>query len=101
MRSSDVVPPDPLPDSRLRLRRTVKAMLPDTLLLQALKESLRNPVLLRRVWRVELLGQPIIAAGCSESPALEDQPVVDSNHGGCPCRFQQHDPIDPEGGELT
>jgi hypothetical protein len=63
---TDGVPLDPLTDGRLGLREAIKAMLPDTLLLQTAEESLDNPVLLRCVRRDELLRQPIVPTGSPE-----------------------------------
>ena len=85
MRSSGVVPLDPLPDCRFRLNEIFETMLPDTLLFQAAKESLNDPVLFGRIGSDELLCQSIIPAGRSEPPALEDQPVVTSYHRGPAC----------------
>jgi hypothetical protein len=79
MRPTNVIPIDPLSDRSLRLSEVVKAMLPDTLLLQTAEESLDDPVLLRRIGRDELLRQPIVPTSSPESPALEDQPVVASH----------------------
>jgi hypothetical protein len=62
------------------LCETVKAVLPYTLLLQTAAESLDNPVLFRGIWRDELLCQPRVSAGSSESPALEDQSFVTPDH---------------------
>jgi hypothetical protein len=63
-------------------------MLPDTLLLQASKESLDDPILLGGAGGNELLGQPVVTASRTESATLEDHPVVAPDHRGCPRRPQ-------------
>src|SRR5262245_14833712 len=76
MRTPFVVPADPPPHSAARLHEAREAVLPDAFFLQAPKEALHDPVLLRRVGRDELLAEAVVLASRPKPPALEDEPVV-------------------------
>src|SRR4030095_9768094 len=88
-----VVPADPRGQLTLRVVEAGEVVLPDTFLLQAAEEALDDAVLLRRVGRDELLGQPIVATRRPKPPALIDQDVVRADAGvagrgdGVPRRF--------------
>src|SRR5437879_13637167 len=71
-----VVPVHPVPDDPPCVLECLEGMLPDTLLFETRKESLNDPILLRRIRRDALLLQPIVPTGLPKSTALEDQPVV-------------------------
>lgn len=81
VRSPVVVPVDPAPDGVLGMGEAAEVVLPDALLLEASEEAFDEPVLLRRVGRHELLLEAVVAAGGSESLALEDEAVVASDDG--------------------
>jgi hypothetical protein len=49
-------------------------VLPGTLVFQTSKEPLNHRILLGRIWRDELLLQPIASTGLAKSAALENQP---------------------------
>jgi hypothetical protein len=66
----------------------MKVVLPDIFLLQAAEESLDDSILLGCVRSDELLRQPIVATGRTESPALKDESVVASHDGSCTFGFQ-------------
>lgn len=76
VRPAVIVPADPVGYGASRLREAGKLMLPDTLFLETAKEPFDEPVLLRRVRRDELLGQPIVPTGLPELPTLKDQAIV-------------------------
>lgn len=71
-----VVPVQPVPNDSSRLLERLERVLPDTLLLQASKEPLNDPILFRRIGRDELLLQPIVSTGLAKSATLENQPVI-------------------------
>lgn len=76
MRALFVVPPQPVSNDPPRLLKRLERVLPDTFLFETPKEPFDNPILFRRVRRDELLLQPIVPTGLSQSPTLEDQPIV-------------------------
>jgi hypothetical protein len=66
---------------------------PGALRLEASEEAPDHAVLLRRVWRDELLTKLVVPTGCAEAPALEDQAVVASNDR----RFPLGPSLEPSG----
>src|SRR5580698_5472513 len=76
MRASGVIPFDPLSDGGASFGEAAEVVQPDALLLETTKEALDEAVLLWRVWRNELLTQPVIAAGGAKAPTLEDESIV-------------------------
>jgi hypothetical protein len=83
MRAARVVPGEPGSEALLRVREILELMLPDTFLFETAKEAFDDPVLLRRVWRDEFLGQAIVLTRGSEPTALKDEPLVTAHdrHG--------------------
>ncbi len=71
-----VVPVDPVPNDPPRLLKRLEPVLPDTLVFQASKEPLNQPILLGRIGRDELLLQPIVSTGRAKPATLENQPVI-------------------------
>ena len=80
MRSSLVVPVEPVPNDPPRLLKRLERVLPDALLLQTPKEPFNDPVLFRRIGRNEFLVQAIVATGLPKPPTLKDQPIVAPQH---------------------
>lgn len=78
MRTTRVVPLNPLPHGPSGLVEAPKAALPDAFFLEAAKEALNETVLLRRVGRDVFLLQPVIPAGLPETTTLKDQAIVAS-----------------------
>src|SRR5262245_38522518 len=79
-----VVPADPRGQLTPRVVEAGEVVLPDTFFLQAAEEALDDAVLLWRVGRDELLGEPVVATRCPKPPALVDQAVVRADDGGGP-----------------
>src|SRR5262245_37070894 len=75
MRPVVVVPSNPRLHRLPRLGEIANDVRPDALLLEAAKEALDQPVLLGRVRRDELLGEPVVAAGGPKAPTLKHQPL--------------------------
>jgi hypothetical protein len=71
-----VVPPDPSPHRPARLDEAREAVLPNALLLEATKEALDHPVLLRRVRNDVLLLEAVAAHHGHEDLRAEDEAVV-------------------------
>ncbi len=84
-----VVPLQPRLHHLSRVREAGEVLLPHALLLETPKEALDQPVLLRRVGRDVLLVEPVEAAGRTEVPAQEHQPVVAAQHRCGTCRSQR------------
>src|ERR1700733_13159442 len=76
MRTSGVIPFDPVGNSSTSFGEAAKIMQPDALFLETTKEALDEAVLLWRVGCNELLTQPVIAASGAKAPALEDESIV-------------------------
>ena len=76
MGSLFVVPPDPTLQLLACLAETLEVVLPDTFFFQTAKESLDQPILLRRIGCDVFLLQPIKLASFSESTALKYQTIV-------------------------
>jgi hypothetical protein len=76
MRPFLVVPVDPVPNDLPRLLKRLERVLPDTLVFQASKEPLNDPILLGGIGRDEFLLEPIISTGVAKSATLENQPVI-------------------------
>ena len=88
MRPFGVVPLNPVRNSYTSFSEVAEIVLPDTLLFEATKEPFDNAVLFRRVGSNKLLAQPVIATCSAKSPALENQSVVGTHHGGRAIRAQ-------------
>src|SRR5262249_34314904 len=63
-----VVPADPRGQLTPRVVEAGEVVLPDTFFLQAAEEALDDAVLLWRVGRDELLGEPVVATRCPKPP---------------------------------
>jgi len=94
VRPPGVVPVDPLHQFRSSLGKAAEVVLPRALLLQASKETLHEPVLLRRVRSDEFLLEPVVAARRSEATTLEDEPVVAAEQRCRPLRSQRSEASD-------
>jgi len=75
-----VVPVDPVPNDPPCLLKRLERVLPDTLVFQASKEPLNQPIPLGRIGCTELLLQPIVSTGLAKPAALENQPVIAAEH---------------------
>ena len=82
MRTSGVVPFDPVGNSSASFGEAAEVVQPDTFFFETTEEALDEPVLLRRVGSDELLTKPVIAASGAKAPALEDESVIASNYRG-------------------
>lgn len=58
-----------------RLLKCLEGLLPDTLFFETPEEALNDPVLFRRVGRIEFLSETIVSTGLAKAPPLEDQPL--------------------------
>ena len=76
MRALFVVAPQPVSNDPPRLLKHLERVLPDIFLFETPKEPFDDPILFRRVWRDELLLQPIVPTGLPEPMALKDQAIV-------------------------
>jgi len=71
-----VAPVNQVSNDPPRLLKRLERVLPDTLVFQASKEPLNQPILLGRIGCNELLLQPIVSTGLAKPATLENQPVI-------------------------
>ena len=76
MRAPVILELDPIADCAACMRQTFEAMTMDALLLQRSYQALHHPVLLRAVWRDELLLEAVATHQLGVCTGREDQTVV-------------------------